>query len=1133
MGVPPAKLITTWQLVAKRSLANWRLLSSVVLGVLMASTIMAGTVIYFDTLRELALKKTLANHTASELNILVQGQMRPTSTGEYEKVSAVVNRQVDAYVDWMLTDRIRALRSPTFYLTTPGNEEAAGKDDARSFFAFLDGLEKHTTLLPGGRLPQQGRLSPPGEPLELEAIVPIEAAELFGVGVGDRLVAVPHWQSATPHANVVISGVVERNDPGDDIWNLEQRVLRTATGSAFRTIPFYVSERVFVEMLGPAFPEIETTYAWLLETDSGRVNAGNSELALASLQAMNRTLASNLASYQQVTDLDDGLKEYDRRLFFNRLPMFVVLILMAMVVLYYVATLSSLVAEERRGEVALLRSRGADSAQILAVFLLEGATITIIAVLAGPLIASGAISILSFTPAFSDLAGVSGLTASISGGAYLMSALGGVASFLALMIPAVQASRIEVTLHLQQSARPPSQPLFHRYYIDVFLLLISIFLFRQLTEQGSVVATTLFGQPAVDQLLLALPGLVLIASAMVLLRLFPLVLNLVSRIMSTRLSVGLTLGIWQMARNPTHYARLSLLLILAAGLGIFAASFGATLERSFEERVLYSTGSAVRVDGVRPDIGTAEWLRLRRSHATNLSRSRPRQDQTRIPGLIEVYEQVPGVEQASPVLRTTGHDLTKFFGERFVVLAVEGESFSDVAWFRDDFADRPMSGLLESLAPGGPSEGLELPYGALAIGIRIKPDRPHPSVRVTGRIMNAQNQYFTYDLGVLDSEDWAVLETSLGFGALQSLELSRPLTLVSLRFHESEGRRRLEAGSVLIDDLRVVTEFGETQIVEQFDDVGGWSVLNATPDAVLDTLHSGGDSASALFSWSEGNPLEARGMVHGPTPSSIPVLASEPFVKETGHSVGEEIPAYAGGYYVPFRLVDTIDLFPTMTNPDQSFLVADLTALSRQANLGAIHDAPNPNEVWISTTTSGPERDRLIQSLDTMAGYSSTSIHDRAQRLAESNADPLVEAGWRALLFIAFSAVLILSCLGFLVHGYVSFRNRQLQFALLKVVGLSRTQLLTTVLVEQALVIAAGMALGTWMGGRLGATIMPFLGHDDWGDKVLPPFAMQVNWGPLLITYGAMVFAFALITIGLMWLVRRTSLQRLLRLGEI
>jgi len=71
------------------------------------------------------------------------------------------------------------------------------------------------------------------------------------------------------------------------------------------------------------------------------------------------------------------------------------------------------------------------------------------------------------------------------------------------------------------------------------------------------------------------------------------------------------------------------------------------------------------------------------------------------------------------------------------------------------------------------------------------------------------------------------------------------------------------------------------------------------------------------------------------------------------------------------------------------------------------------------------------------------------------------------------------------------------------------------------------------MGGRLGATIMPFLGHDDFGSQVIPPFAIQVNWAILGVTYAIMLFVFALVILGLIWLIQRISLQRVLRLGEV
>ena len=52
-----SRIITAWPQIARRMTANWQLMSTVIIGVLLSSTIMAGTIIYFDALRELALKK--------------------------------------------------------------------------------------------------------------------------------------------------------------------------------------------------------------------------------------------------------------------------------------------------------------------------------------------------------------------------------------------------------------------------------------------------------------------------------------------------------------------------------------------------------------------------------------------------------------------------------------------------------------------------------------------------------------------------------------------------------------------------------------------------------------------------------------------------------------------------------------------------------------------------------------------------------------------------------------------------------------------------------------------------------------------------------------------------------------------
>ena len=118
---------------------------------------MAGTVIYFDSLRELALDNTLDRLTRDETNIVVKASRGPTNRVEYAKVAATMNREIDTHVDWLLDDRIRGGKSTTFFLTEPGAEANAGRDNARAYFAFFPRLMDHVTLLPEGGFPPTSR----------------------------------------------------------------------------------------------------------------------------------------------------------------------------------------------------------------------------------------------------------------------------------------------------------------------------------------------------------------------------------------------------------------------------------------------------------------------------------------------------------------------------------------------------------------------------------------------------------------------------------------------------------------------------------------------------------------------------------------------------------------------------------------------------------------------------------------------------------------------------------------------------------------------------------------------------------------------------------------------------------------
>ena len=200
-----SNVFAAWPMVVRRSLSHWRLLSTVIVGVLLASTIMAGTVIYFEALRQLALKNALNQLTVEEKNILIKADRGPTTVEEYVKVRNLMEGQFQRRLGWMLRDSTRGGRSATFFITTPGNESVAGDDNSRTYFVFSPPLLEHITILPGGRLPNEQALNNPNVPLELEVLVPREPGQIL---VSEAtLVEVRALVQATRVENIELQGV--------------------------------------------------------------------------------------------------------------------------------------------------------------------------------------------------------------------------------------------------------------------------------------------------------------------------------------------------------------------------------------------------------------------------------------------------------------------------------------------------------------------------------------------------------------------------------------------------------------------------------------------------------------------------------------------------------------------------------------------------------------------------------------------------------------------------------------------------------------------------------------------------------------------------------------------------------------
>ena len=214
--------------------------------------------------------------------------------------------------------------------------------------------------------------------------------------------------------------------------------------------------------------------------------------------------------------------------------------------------------------------------------------------------------------------------------------------------------------------------------------------------------------------------------------------------------IWLLVGLWRMARNPTRYAWPIMLLLLAAGLGAFSATIGATLDRSREHSIRYEVASDIRISGPR---GGPE---------------------TDITGIAEALRDTPGVAFVSLARRDTAS-----VGEVSLrVLSVQSGTFPLISWFREDFSAGSLNRLMAALQTSAPAGRVQVPEGAEELGVWIRPAPVNPELNLWMLIEDGGGEIHTIDLGKLGPPEWHPIRAGIPPG------LEAPLHLVALQVLE-------------------------------------------------------------------------------------------------------------------------------------------------------------------------------------------------------------------------------------------------------------------------------------------------------------------------------------------------------------
>jgi hypothetical protein len=174
------------------------------------------------------------------------------------------------------------------------------------------------------------------------------------------------------------------------------------------------------------------------------------------------------------------------------------------------------------------------------------------------------------------------------------------------------------------------------------------------------------------------------------------------------------------------------------------------------------------------------------------------------------------------------------------------------------------------------------------------------------------------------------------------------------------------------------------------------------------------------------------------------------------------------------------------------------------------------------------EDDATVHVLREQDGVDVTAANDVRGRI---QADAMA-LGLRSATLLSFFVAALLSLVGFGTHFYLSTRQRQSSFVVLRALGVSPRQIYGSLLLEQALLVLSGLALGTLLGLLLLRLIVPGLPLRLGDAPPVPPFVARIDWLTIVRLYAVLGALFVMvmgIATGMLW---RTRLHRALRMEQ-
>lgn len=543
--------------------------------------------------------------------------------------------------------------------------------------AAMSDLSEHVNILAGESY-SEGLL----EDGSIPVILSQRAMTKMDVILGDIIEFPKLKNSDGSNTRIKIVGVFDAKDYEDSYW---------VNGPSEYYIEVFMNEDLFQEkFINFEDQQFNVSALWHLVFDYEAVRPSAIDDLVDQTEKLCKMTSGNRFSAVKEPDYLGVLREYQTAAKKVYTTLLILQIPVLALLLAFIFMISRQMLDLEQNEIALLKSRGSSKRQILLIYFLQSAILSGVSSVVGVPLAYFLTKALGSTNGFLEFIQRKALNVRLTPEVFLYT-LGAILVSIAFMVFPVFKDANVTIVNVKHKKNRSGTNIFSKVYLDVILLLISLYGLYSFTARKSELMTSMLEGGSIDPFLFICSSLFIISASLVGLRLQPLLIKLVYYIGRKHWKPAFFASFLQIIRTRKKQGFMMVFLMFTVSLGIFNATVARTILSNSEKGIEYSTGADLVLQQPWEDNSLA----LQYYPDLELTYTEPD---------FGIYENMEGVEAATRVYRNdeivTSNSKKDGGNEvRTTLMAIDTKSFGEtVSDFQQDLLPVHINRYLNAMA---------------------------------------------------------------------------------------------------------------------------------------------------------------------------------------------------------------------------------------------------------------------------------------------------------------------------------------------------------------------------------------------------------------------------------------------------